>query len=75
MRARDEDEACAALTSMIRRRWAMTAVRENARLLLTRLQFVGRHAGQAVQRRSRAAEDVAAKARRAACLGVRSWRD
>jgi hypothetical protein len=75
MRARAEDEARAALTSMLRRRWAMTAVRENARLLLARLRFVGWHAGQALQRRSHAAEDAAARARRAACRGVRSWRN
>ena len=59
----DEDEARAALTSMLRRRWAMTALRENARLLLSRLQFVGRGADDAAQ-------DPAASARRAACADL-----
>ena len=73
MRALDEDEARAGLTSMLRRRWAMTAVRENARLLLARLQYVGRRASDTLQRRNNAAGNLAARARRAACLGVRSW--
>ena len=71
MRAQDDNEARAALTTMLWRHWGMTAVRENARLLLARLLYVGRHAGEALHRRSQATWDSAAGARRAACLGVR----
>ena len=75
IRARDDNEARAALTSMLWRQWAITAVRKNERLLLTRLRYVGRRAGEVLQRCSHASEDIAARARRAACLGVRSWHD
>ena len=71
MRARNEDEAKSALVWLLRRRWAMTAVRENVRLLLARLQYVGRGTGDALLRRSRASEDTAARARRAACTDNR----
>ena len=73
VRARDDNEAQAALTSMLQRRWAITAVRENARLFLTRPRYAGRRAGEVLHRRSHASEDMAARARRAACLGVHSW--
>ena len=42
MQARSADEAQGALAWMLRRRWALTALRENARLKLERLEFVGR---------------------------------
>jgi hypothetical protein len=73
MLARDAVEARAALLWLMRRRWGLTAVRENARLLLARLEHVGRGAVAAAQRRV-VAEDTAARARRAACAGVRGPR-
>ena len=42
MQARSADEAQGALAWLLRRRWALTALRENARLKLERLEFVGR---------------------------------
>ena len=50
---------------MLRRRWAMTALCENARLKLERLEYVGRGAPAAIARRATAAGTVLA--RRAAC--------
>ena len=41
MKASNEKEAKGALAWLLRRRWGMTALRENARLTLDRLQFVG----------------------------------
>ena len=48
---------------MLRRRWALTALRENARLKLERLEFVGRGAEAAVTRRvaSRTAHEARAR--------------
>ena len=60
-------EAHGALGWLLRRRWSMTAVRENARLLLARLEFVGRGAGAAAARRQVAADGTAARARRESC--------
>ena len=40
MKARRIDDAKGALAWLLRRRWGITAVRENARLVLDRLQFV-----------------------------------
>ena len=40
MKARKEDEAIGALVWLLRRRWGITAIRENARLTLDRLQYV-----------------------------------
>ena len=60
---------------MLRRRWALTALRENARLTLERLEFVGRGAAAAAQRRGAAAAVAAARARRQAswaCSGLRA---
>jgi hypothetical protein len=51
---------------LLRRRWAMTACRENARLTLGRLEYVGRGAAAAAGRR-RGHESGAAAARRASC--------
>ena len=70
MLARDATEARAALIWLLRRRWGLTAVRENARLLLARLEHVGRGAAAAAERRVAACDD-AARARRAACVGCR----
>ncbi len=67
------DEAIGALGWLLRRRWAMTAARENARLLLSRLCHVGAGAAAAAQRRA-LAEGPAAQARRASCLERRGPR-
>ena len=52
---------------MLRRRWAMTALRENARLKLERLQFVGRGVVAAAHRRAAPLAASGVAARRAAC--------
>ena len=48
---------------MLRRRWGLTALRENARLKLDRLEYVGRGATVAARRRAEASEDFAARLR------------
>ena len=55
------------LAWLLRRRWGMTAMREAARLKLERLEFVGRGAAHAADRRGAASFSDAAAARRAAC--------
>ena len=45
----------------------MTALRENARLKLSRIEFVGRGAAAAIDRRSLALAGSEAAARRSAC--------
>ena len=70
MRVREPEEAIGPLAWLLRRRWAMTVMRENARLLLARLEYVGRGAVPALQRRQAAAEGVAARNRRSACWGA-----
>jgi hypothetical protein len=55
------------LAWLLRRRWGMTAMREAARLKLERLEFVGRGAANAADRRDTASVSNAAAARRAAC--------
>ena len=57
--------AVGTLAWMLRRRWGITALRENARLKLERLAFVGRGAAAAASRRLRAASYHAARAGRA----------
>ena len=52
----------------------MTAVRENACLTLARLELVGRGAGAAALRRADACGEFAARAREAACWGMRGPR-
>ena len=52
MTADSPEEAQGPLAWLLRRRWAMTAVRENARLLLARLEHVGRGADRAAARRA-----------------------
>ena len=74
MRARSADEAKGALAWLLRRRWALTALRENARLKLERLEFVGRGAAAAAFRRVHAAGGDAVRARRAACALARGVR-
>jgi hypothetical protein len=63
MRCQDADAAKGALAWMLRRRWAMTAVREAARLKLERLELVGRGAAEAIVRRVGGREFHAARAR------------
>ena len=70
MNASCEAAAGGALAWLLKRRWAMTAVREAARLTLSRLEHVGKGAPAAAARRA-LAEGVAARARRAACRLVR----
>ena len=56
-------EAKGSLAWLLRRRWAITALRENARLLLSRLEYVGAGAAEATRRRTAAAESIAARMR------------
>ena len=70
MTAPAPSQARGSLAWLLRRRWAMTAVRENARLLLSRLDQVGSGAHRAATRRI-AAEGTAARARRASCWQCR----
>ena len=69
----DTEAAQGAIAWLLKRRWALTAARENARLTLSRLDQVG-HGAPAASARRRAAEGERARARRAACLGVRGPR-
>ncbi len=56
--------ATGVLAWLLRRRWGLTALRENARLKLDRLEFVGRGATAAARRRRvQAAEAYAARQR------------
>ena len=78
MRCKDATSAVGALAWMLRRRWALTALRENARLKLERLEFVGRGAEAAVTRRvaSRTAHEARARSTamhllRGPCVGMR----
>ena len=41
MKAKNPEQAKGAVAWLLRRRWGMTALRENARLKLDRLQYVG----------------------------------
>ena len=68
MGATNEQGAIGGLAWLLRRRWAMTALRENARLKLERMEMVGAGAGIAADRRAWAQET--ALARRGAC---RMW--
>jgi hypothetical protein len=65
MGASDPIDALGTLAWLLRRRWGMAAWRANARLLLDRLEHVGRGAARANVRRAEAME-YAATARRAA---------
>ena len=66
MRCDDPAHAVGILAWLLRRRWGMTVLRENARLKLDRLEFVGRGATFAAQRRASALDVRAARARAAA---------
>ena len=58
-----EADAVGCLAWMLRRRWGVTALRENARLKLERLSYVGRGASSAAARRQRSEMEHAARAR------------
>ena len=60
-------QAQGVLAWMLRRRWGMTALRENARLKLERLEFVGTGAVAAADRRAATSSSAALAVRRAAC--------
>ena len=60
MRARDPSDALGPLAWTLRRRWGMTAWRSAARLLLDRLEYVGRGAEAARARRVVASEHAVA---------------
>ena len=66
----DEAAAIGCLAWLLRRRWSMAALRENARLKLDRLAFVGRGAAQAVDRRHRS---ELAHAMRSRLLTAQQW--
>ena len=55
---------------MLRRRWGMAALRENARLKLERLEYVGRGAHAAAERRGTASAASAARSRAAAAFAL-----
>ena len=64
----DTDDLRAVLITQLQRRWGMTALRANARLLLGRLAYVGRGAVAAAARRG------AARSSHAANAGMPAWR-
>ena len=68
MRCEDPGSAIGSIAWLLRRRWGLTALRENARLKLERLQYVGRGAAAASQRRALGFEAQAARQRAAACM-------
>ena len=59
----DEAAAVGCLAWLLRRRWGMAALRENARLKLDRLAYVGRGAAEAAERRQRSELAHALRAR------------
>lgn len=74
MRCRDAGAAVGVLAWMLRRRWALTVLRENARLKLERLEFVGRGAAAAATRRVAGRAAHAARARTTAVFLARGPR-
>jgi hypothetical protein len=62
------------LVSTLRRRWGITALRANARLLLERLAHVGRGAAIAARRRESGRLLYGARAALRAGRGPRTWR-
>ena len=74
----DPAHATGVLAWLLRRRWGLTVLRENARLKLSRLEYVGPGAAEAVRRRTRASAAQAARVRAGArmLLGgprARAW--
>ena len=74
MRANEPNDALGALAWVLRRRWGMTAWRASVRLLLDRLEYVGRGAMQGYRRRTAASEHAAAARRDAQWLFRRRGR-
>ena len=72
-RRSEPDSVRGGLAWLLKRRWALTAARAAARLTFDRLSSVGTGASAAMARRA-VAECPAARARRAACAGVRGPR-
>ena len=70
MQAASPQEASGAIAWLLRRRWAMTALRESARLKLERLEFVGRGAAVAADRRA-AIRSLACPQDSSRCQGVK----
>ena len=68
----DETSAIGCLAWLMRRRWGIAALRENARLKLDRLACVGRGAASAALRRQRAEAEYALRAR---LWRARQWHD
>ena len=68
MGARDATLAQGVLAWLLRRRWGMAALRENAHLKLEHLEYVGRGAADAMARRHAAAVSSEARARSTAVL-------
>ena len=74
MRCEDPVHAQGAIAWLLRRRWGLTALRENARLKLSRMEYVGRGAHAASVRRERADEAQAARTRASALAFARGPR-
>ena len=70
MRAVDEESARGALAWLLKRRWAISAVRKCARLALAHLELVGRGAA-AAERRKAAGIEASAQACRVSCWAAR----
>ena len=68
MGARDATLAQGVLAWLLRRRWGMAALRENARLKVERLEYVSMGAADAMARRHAAAVSSEARARSTAVL-------
>ena len=72
MGSTDEASAIGCLAWLMRRRWGMAALRENARLKLDRLSWVGRGAANAATRRLRSEQERALQAR---LCRARQWHE
>ena len=69
----EPDRMQSALAATLRRRWGMTALRANARLLLERLSYVGRGAVAAADRRESSRILFAARSMSCRGSGPRIW--
>ena len=74
MRHAEPLDAVGSLAWLLRRRWALTAMRENARLKLDRLEHVGRGAAAAADRRATAGAAHQARTRALAASWARGLR-
>ena len=74
MKAKKEEHAHGALMWLLRRRWGMTALRENARLILERLPYIGAGARSKFDRSARALAQAGKRAKaRADALELSSF--